>query len=258
MRPFPLLHYDMGERTVEEVLPEGRAEQMNTVARPGRIRKFFRVALAIAILKVAYDLRPAEQPQRFSPFARRTPEATLPNPDTDIEELLRLLPTPETLGAFLKQHGESEGMGSSLHFLQTYRRNPEEFQHARWKGPCNNFAEFGCEWGARYGYTMYLVSLWPREHGASWHQFAAACLTKNRRYLIIDNTDVMEWQGSLEEYIATHYSHLEVLPVGGIVEWKRTQNNLLARFAGQITGNATTMEESHPLRPGSPLVATSR
>lgn len=257
MRPFPLLHSDMGEH-VQEASQGNGAERTNTAARPGRIRRFFRVALAIAILKVAYDLRPAEQPQRFPPFARRTPDAALPQVDTDIEELLRSLPTSEALGAFLKQHGESGGVRSPLHFLKTYRRSPEAFQRTGWKGPCNNFAEFGCEWGARYGYTTYLVSLWPRERGASWHQFTAACLTRNQRYLIIDNTNVTEWQGSLEEYIAKHYSHLEVLPIGGIVEWRCTQNNLLARFAGQIAGNATTMVESHPLHPDSPLVATSR
>lgn len=146
---------------------------------------------------------------------------------------MRGLPTLESLLAFLKKNTAYEKPSDPVDFFRTYRASPEQFQQNGWKGPCNNFAEFTCHWGYVHDMPMYLLSIRPRSAKdlatlEPWHQVSA--FKCNGRIYVIDNNEIHDF-GSLSEYETRTNS--QIVEVGGLLKWHKTQDNPLARFYWQ-------------------------
>jgi len=194
-------------------------------------------------------VRPIDQPQQFDhidPTAYSSPRS-LPPPDASIDSIMQELMTVEDYAAFVEKYTEFETPSFPVEFFSTYRRSPEEFQKAGWKGCCNDYTEFACEWAYRHRYTPYVISICPEgilePIKDEWHQFAAM-RTDQTAYIIFDNTSVIGWQGDIEEYIAEKHSHSVMLPIAGCAKWVKTQNNWTARMAYQTVQNEHDMELS--------------
>lgn len=207
---------------------------------------------------------PVKQPTAYANqlYGPRNPH-TKPDPDMDIETLMQHLPTPHSVQEFFQKHTKYERDSFPIEFASEYRKPPEEFQKAGWTGCCNNYAEFACEWGAAHGHPMYLISLWPngwhQKVHKSYHQLAVLCVENDKNYIMFDNDKVVEWKGTIEEYVQKEWSDFSIPPIAGKVKWVRTQNNMLAKMFYQIGFNEDDMEVagSSNVEPRSIYVASN-
>lgn len=140
--------------------------------------------------KIVEMLQPVEQPGLAARSVPYDPDGRTPPPaDMDMETLMEYLTNPEELRTFLQYRTASTWTDFPAGFVRSFRRSPEEFQQAGWCGPCNNFAEFAGEWGARHGCKMYIVSMHPKGVFApayqTWHQVAVGCAKEGERYFVI-------------------------------------------------------------------------
>jgi hypothetical protein len=229
---------------------------------------------------IANLIGPVEQP---AGFAAGTAEANssnaLPHADLEPEELMRMLSTPQQLSRFFKKYGVYKKASGPKQYVATYRRSFADFQAADWHGDCNDFAEASCEVLTRHGYKMYLVSLWPRDESRltnSWHQVAVCCV--QGKFLIFDEMQLYMCD-SLQHYMDGDYEvfqetpkdakqqintqlpeqkpirqHWDLLSTGGVVQWCKTKENFLARFAQHSQDNAEIEESDVPVPPPGGII----
>ncbi len=240
-----------------ERLPQGRASFLRLPAA---------LVLSIAAAggaKVTQMMQPVEQPVPVAQSANSAGTAPGPaHPDMPIDELMRCLDTAEALQAFLETHTRFDDVGFPVRFVQTFRQHPEAFRRSGWTGPCNTYANFTGEWAAARGLSSYTVSMWPENPGArlakAWHSFQAICIADGKHYIVFDNQSMTDWHGSLEEYVAEKHPRMRVLPAGGIVLWRRTQENFLGSLSLHFHANQTVhRQEMVPRRPVAPPVVTA-
>lgn len=198
---------------------------------------------------LAARVAPVEQPDQFIPLDQSSlvNQREIPDPNEPIDTILHNLRTPQEYQAFVEMHTTFDTPSFPVEFFSTYRRSPEEFQKAGWKGCCNDYAELACNWAYRHRCTPYIVSICPQgvlgPMTKGWHQFAAVNVEEDA-YVIFDNTNVIFWNGNIEEYIAKHHNTCTLLPYGGCVPWQNTQDNWTARMAYQSVPNTTRFEQS--------------
>lgn len=177
----------------------------------------------------------------------------IPGADTPIDELMDLLATEEDVQDFLQKHGKGSTPQNPKQFVESYRLTPAQFQENGWEGPCNNFAEFWCDWGERHGKKMYLVALWPKDKEGntfkdrhSWHLIGAFSQVNRdgeKEIYVCDNNSIHKVP-RLEEY--AEVLGMEILPMGGVTRWQREApgTDIRAQFWGQMAFNAQDMEPS--------------
>lgn len=163
--------------------------------------------------------------------------------------LMGLFVSPLSYARFLEGRSQRVQANDPMTYFRNFRRSIGEFEREGWSGDCNDFANSMCEVGYYHGFPMGLVSLWPREwHDRlhkDWHQLAVLCLVENQDYLIFEFERVIRWRGSLDEYAAAMGK--SILPVGGILRWRPTKPNPLARFVDHFRTNESLPENTLPL-----------
>ncbi len=242
-------------RSAPEVSAEGRR-----VSKPLGIR-FALVLAVIAGLKAKFmDLiQPVEQPivlnrsMLYDPYTEMTPPA-----DIDVE-MLRYC-AYQTLDRFFQKHGEISDT-NFFEFFVTYRESMEQLQENGWRGPCNNVVETGAECCASQGHPYYVVSIYPknffRRFTTGWHQMGTVCIEKDADYLIFDNTKILRWKGTLDEYIAQRHRSYTIVAYGGVRRWFRTQENFFARMTIHAGPNEDPMPTQVPIDVPQTMYATS-
>lgn len=221
--------------------------------RPGSI-----VAILLATLTgftLAYFGAPLSRTQAetfaSSPYLV---EALPPSGDLGAEDLLCSLPSPLDASTFLSRHARRIRHKNPIVYTSRFRMSFEEFQKCGWRGDCNDFANSICEAGYRHGYPMGLVSMWPLEGRErlrkDWHQVAVLCLQPEREYIVFEYEVPIHWHGTLEGYARSIGK--TILPVGGVLEWRPTRPNLLARFLDHLRWNTKLRPNERPLRPLPP------
>lgn len=223
----------------------------------------FRVILALAGvfgIDTARVCMPVPQPRRIAASSRGgTPEPRAsPDPAMDLDALLERLESVEDVGKFLANNAAYRGPSGAVEFLWEYRQEPRNFQEKAWRGPCNNFAEFAGTWVLQRGGIPYVVSLCPRgllpKAREDWHQFLA-CKRTDGILIVFDNRSVLVSEESLEKYLAREHPAMTIAPVGGIIRWKKVQNDPRAKLLQHILlpslASGEEMEEADiPLVPG--------
>lgn len=126
---------------------------------------------------------------------------------------------------------------ASNEFLSTYRPNKEEAANIHPKSlRCNAPANMGCEELEQLGLPMYLLSIWPKEPAArfhqSWHQMAV-CKMNDRCFLIVDNNVVTLWHGSLKAFVAQYGDHMCIISQFGIATYAEPKNPKAGKFLSQ-------------------------
>jgi hypothetical protein len=168
--------------------------------------------------------------------------------------LLASLPNPVAYTRFLAQYGNRSRAAGPIDYLIHFRLSLAEFRSAQWTGDCNDFANTIAELGHRNGYPMGLLSMWParwqnRLH-QDWHQAAVLCLVHDREYLVFEFDEVIHWRGTLEEYARTQKK--STLPMGGVLAWRPTKPNPVARLMDHLRFNRPLPE----YRPTPPKART--
>ena len=208
---------------------------------------------------LTHRITPVDQPETLDPMHPSVYpyKKSLPSPDASIDVIMKELLSPEEYIAFVTEHTTFETPSFPVEFFDTYRRSPEDFQAAGWKGCCNDYAEFACNWAYLHRYSPYIVSICPKgviePIKESWHQFAVI-RTSEDQYVILDNTTIHYWISSIDDYIAEHHSGSTLLPLGGCVQWQKTKDNWTARMAQQGFPNEDNLEISEiPYIPTGPM-----
>jgi len=182
----------------------------------------------------------------------------LPSPTMPLRDFLCSLRTPFEFSRFLKVHSKCLRCPDPFTYATEFRMGLDEFQEHGWKGDCNDFANVICEVGYRHGYPMGIISMWPLRVqdrlSKDWHQTAVLCLQENSDYLIFEFEQVFRWRGTLQEY--ARYHEKEIIPFGGVIDWRPTKKNPLARFMDHLRGNVRLEENSRPLRIPEPRSMT--
>jgi hypothetical protein len=159
------------------------------------------------------------------------------------------LDTPIQFCRFLGRYGVRTNAADPVTYLRQFRLSLEEFQRRGWSGDCNDFANAICDAGYHQGYPMGLVSVWPRDWrdrlSKDWHQLAVLCLQRDRDYLIFEFGQVIRWKGTLQAYAES--IDKEILPVGGVLDWRPTRPHPLARLVDHLRLNARLIENTLPL-----------
>ncbi|MBX9770818.1 MAG: hypothetical protein K2X29_05585 [Candidatus Obscuribacterales bacterium] len=175
----------------------------------------------------------------------------LPPPDASTHVLFSSLTSPMSYTRFLAQYGVRVRATGPVDYIRRYRLNLEEFRAGGWLGDCNDFANTIAEMGYRQGYPMGLLSMWPARWqdrlSKDWHQAAVMCLQHDREYLVFDFDEVIHWKGTLEEYAQSQRK--SVLPMGGVLDWRPTKQNPLARFMDHLRSNQSLPEFRLPVAP---------
>lgn len=173
----------------------------------------------------------------------------LPSADAPAADLLCNISSPMTFARFLTMHSHRYRHANPLAYTKCFRMDLEEFQQAGWEGDCNDFANAICELGHHHGYPMGIVSMWPirlsERLERDWHQIAVLCLRQDRAYLIFEFERPIWWKGSLEDYARSH--DRMIMPIGGVLEWRPTKRNPLARFMDHLRLNTPLPENQRPL-----------
>jgi hypothetical protein len=238
----------------EKIYPHKKT--MIQTAREG-MRKTIQYLLIVAAAETPFIVNEeVEQPiplpqyhnQSYIHFASNVVRP-LPSPDAPIQEIIDSLNTDDRYQKFIKKHGSRYFPITPWTFLGNYGYSPESFQENNWKAPCNGYAEFACEVGARHGKKMYLLGLWPdgtkdretnesfedHKHRTSWHlvAFYKTYDENTGQYqFIIFNGDIVKLKPGEPLSTFTHEEHYEIIePVGGIVEWKRVSDDWRAKIA---------------------------
>ena len=185
-------------------------------------------------------------------------EAPPPPGGLRADDLLCSLSSPLDASTFLSRHARRIRHKNPIVYTSRFRMSFEEFQRYGWRGDCNDFANSICEAGHRHGYPMGLVSMWPLHPRdrlrKDWHQVAVLCLQPDREYIVFEYEVPIHWHGTLEDYARSIGK--TILPVGGVLEWRPTKPNLLARFLDHLRWNTRLRVNERPLRPmPSPPVA---
>ena len=187
-----------------------------------------------------------------------TAYGSMPSPDLPPRDFLCSLPSPLDFSRFLKAHSKCLRCDNPYTYATQFRMGLDEFQEHGWKGDCNDFANVICEVGYRHGYPMGIISMWPLHARdrltKDWHQTAVLCLQENKDYLVFEFEQVFRWRGTLEEYANLHGK--EIIPVGGILDWRPTKPNPLARFMDHLRGNVRLPANHQPLRLPEPRQVT--
>lgn len=64
---------------------------------------------------------------------------------------------------------------------------------------------------------------------------------------------MIELDGPFDGYMQTHYPEMTIPPIGGILDWRRTKPNFVARIADHLRPNAPFMAASPALATAPPL-----
>jgi hypothetical protein len=173
----------------------------------------------------------------------------MPPPETNLELLVRSWQSPLEFSEFLDRYSKYVTASSAMGFVGSYRRSLVDLQRTKWEGDCNDFAYAVCEVGARHGYKMGFVSMWPKDWGRlfaeDWHQVAVLCLREDERYVVFDNGTPRFWEGTLEDYADSVGK--KIVPFGGQLNWRPTRDNPIARFVDQFRCNERLSENTRPI-----------
>lgn len=210
----------------------------------------------MTIASAAHLLEDVAQPallnkeELFSPYT-----AACPPSDTDLGMLYQC--DYRTLDCFLVHHACVKTPGFS-EFFSSFSRPPEELQAEGWEGPCSNFVQFFGEWGSRHGHPVYRVTVRPsditRAVSQPWHVFGIICITPDCDYLIADNNHIQRWHGPLSQYLGERWPQYTDLSVR---QWRRTKENIVARFASVRPGNDPIIPTTVSVDPPGPTVAVA-
>lgn len=174
------------------------------------------------------------------------------SPDDNARDLLCCLSSPLQASDFLQRYAHRIRHHSPVPYARGFRLSLAELQSAGWQGDCNDYANAICEIGYHHGYSMSIVSMWPsrwtKRLSDDWHQIAVLCLEPEREYLIFEYATPVHWLGTLEEYAQSN--HKAILPVGGVLNWRPTKQNPVARFLDHLRSNSPPPANRQPLRPG--------
>lgn len=227
-----------------------------SAARPN---SFVSLVTAVALLAVAVGakqlvdiagpLPPVSPQQRVQPLLVYV-SGGLPPAESDTDILLRSLANPIDLSRFLQTHARHEICPDALTFLREYRMSLAELQGKGWRGDCNDLTNAMCEASFVNGYSLGVLSLWPREWSQwlrkPWHQVAVLCIHQHEEYIIFDNARPIYWRGSLEDYARS--INKSIPPLGGKMTWRPTKQNPLARLLDHLRWNEELPENPLPSR----------
>lgn len=183
----------------------------------------------------------------------------MPSPHADLATIARVCGNPVGFSRFLEAHARYVTAADVPEFLASYRLSTDELRARNWEGDCNDLAHAVCEVGARQGFAMGFVSLWPRRwselFSQDWHQVAVLCLRAGESYVIFDNGSARYWRGTLDDYARS--IDKSIIPIGGQLHWRPTRPNPLARLVDHARLNEPLPECGRPLEgvgPSAPVL----
>ncbi len=222
-------------------------------------------------LSVAALLHAVREPDNPIPFAYagdsfdEPGKCERPGLDAPMESLMVHLRHPDDLSAFLHEHTEHSYPEGLLDFLETYRAPPEEFfrrtkriqsingeTKEKAHGPCNNPAEHVARWLWAHGVQPSIGRTRPPVADLifdwQWKKCHEVMIyrTVGDEYVVFSNSGYSVIRApSPKEALEKLDPGSTVLEQGGIVPWKQTRDNAVARFFHTLGGNQTELPE-HP------------
>lgn len=223
-------------------------------ARPGST---ISLATALALLfvgiaskqmvDVAGPLPPIDPVQRVQPLLVYV-SGGQPPAQTDTDILMRSLANPIDFSRFLQTHARHVICPDAPTFLREYRLSLADLQAKGWQGDCNDLTNAMCEASFANGYSLGVLSMWPRQWNKrltqSWHQVAVFCVKRDEEYIIFDNGRPIHWRGSLQDYARS--TNRAIPPLGGVMTWRPMKSSPLARLLDHLRWNEELPENTLP------------
>lgn len=224
-------------------------------------------AFGLAVASLMHAVREPDDPIPFAYAGDAFGEpghGDPPGRDAPQESLLVGLRHPDDLSAFLYEHTEHSYPEGLFDFLETYRAPPEEFLRRtktvrgaggateKAHGPCNNPAEQVARWLWAHGVRpsigrtrpgiadLVLDWQWKKCHEVTLYR------TVGDEYVIFSNCGYnVVRAASPKAALESLDPGSTVLEQGGIVPWRQTRDNAVARFFHTLGDNQAELLE-HP------------